>query len=299
MNNTPSLEDLRLFSVVSRKASFAASALELGMSKAFVSKRIAVLEKSLGVTLLHRTTRSVSLTENGQVVLQWAQRILEDVDGMTDAVSHTRQSVRGLLRLCSSSGFGRNHLAPALSTLARQYPELEIQLELLDRRVDLAGEGFHLDIRLGQVQEPDMIARRIARNARILCASPAYLKAAGMPATLQDLSQHRCIVIRERDQDFGRWRLKGPNGIESVKVSGPLSANNGEIVHQWARDGHGIILRSRWDVEPSIARGDLMHILPQYEQEADVWAVYPSRLTTSAKVSACVQFLEQWLARRN
>ncbi|MDB5763864.1 MAG: LysR family transcriptional regulator [Herminiimonas sp.] len=295
MNNPPLLEDLRLFCTVVRKHSFAASALELGVSKAFVSKRIALLEAALQVRLLHRTTRSVSVTENGDIVHQWALRILEDVDQMTEAVSTARISPHGLLRICTSSGFGRNRVSPAISALALRYPSLEIQLELLDRPVDLVGEGFHLDIRIGDVREPNLIARRIAPNARVLCASEAYLKQHGMPTKLTDLAQHRCIVIRERDQDFGRWKLNGPDGIETVRVTGPLAANNGEIVHQWALDGHGIILRSIWDVGPGLASGDLVRVLPQYQQEADVWAVYPSRLSSSAKVRVGVQFLEEWL----
>ncbi|WP_020693859.1 LysR family transcriptional regulator [Noviherbaspirillum massiliense] len=302
MNNRPLLEDLRLFCIVVRKQSFAASALELGVSKAFVSKRIALLEASLQVKLLHRTTRSVSLTENGDIVQQWAQRILEDVDQMAEAVSSAKLTPRGLLRVCTSSGFGRNRVSPAISAFALKYPSLEIQLELLDRPVDLIGEGFHLDIRIGEVHESNLIAKRIAPNARVLCASPAYLKKHGTPKALADLVSHRCIVIRERDQDFGRWKLSGPDGTETVRVGGPLSANNGELVHRWAIDGHGIILRSIWDVGPSLENGDLVRVLPQYRQEADVWAVYPSRLSSSAKVRVCVQFLEQWLnkpARRS
>lgn len=295
MNNKPLLEDLRLFCTVVRKRSFAASALELGVSKAFVSKRMALLEAALQVKLLHRTTRSVSVTENGDIVHQWAQRILEDVDQMAEAVSTAKLSPSGMLRICTSSGFGRNRISPAISALARKYPSLEIQLELLDRPVDLVGEGFHLDIRVGEVREPNLIAKRIASNSRVLCASPAYLKKQGTPTSLSDLAHHHCIVIRERDQDFGRWKLTGPDGSETIRVTGPLSANNGEIVRQWALDGHGIILRSIWDVGPSIESGALVRVLPRYQQEADVWAVYPSRLSTSAKVRVCVQFLEEWL----
>jgi LysR family transcriptional activator of dmlA len=295
--NQPLLEDLRLFSVVVRKQSFSASALELGVSNALVSKRIAILEKTLQVRLLHRTTRKVSLTEQGDVVHQWAQRILEDVDQLGDAISQKRSTPRGLLRLCTSSGFGRNRVAPAMSALAREYPELEVQLELLDRPVDLIAEGFHLDIRVGEVHEPHFIARRIAANSRVLCASPAYLERNSIPQRLSDLPHHRCIVIRERDQDFGRWKLIGPLGPETVRVSGPLSTNNGELVHQWAIDGHGIILRSIWDVGPSLAKGSLVRVLPEYSQDADVWAVYPTRLGTAASVRVCVQFLETWLAK--
>jgi LysR family transcriptional activator of dmlA len=291
----PLLEDLKLFCAVVRKQSFAATALELGVSKAFVSKRIAVLEQSLGVRLLHRTTRKLALTDHGTLAYQWAQRIQEDVDQLGEAISQKGSSPRGLLRLCTSSGFGRNRVAPAVSALALEYPELEVQLELLDRPVDLIAEGFHLDIRVGQVQEPHLIARRIATNQRILCASPAYLQRHGMPGQLAELAQHRCIVIRERDQDAGRWKLTGPAGEETVRVKGPLSTNNGELVHRWAIDGHGIILRSIWDVGQSLADGTLVRVLPKYHQQADVWAIYPTRAGTVANVRVCVQFLEAWL----
>lgn len=297
MNVKPQLEDLRLFCVVVRNRSFAATSRELGLSKAAVSKRIALLEEALHERLLHRTTRSISVTAQGEIVHQWAQRILEDVDLMGDALSQEKAAPRGLLRICSSTGFGRSRLAPALSEMATHYPGLEIQVELLDRAVDLIEEGFQLDIRVGQVREGNVITRRIAQNRRILCASPAYLARFGNPRSLDELKGHRCIAIRERDQDFGRWELSGPAGSASIKVSGPLSANNGEIVRQWAVDGHGIILRSSWDVGSGIADGMLVHVLPEYFQQADVWAVYPSRLSVSAKVKVCVEFLAEWFAR--
>lgn len=294
MNIKPQLDDLRLFCVVARNRSFAATSRELGISKAVVSKRIALLEGAVQESLFHRTTRNVSLTAQGEIVHQWAQRILEDVDLMGEAISREKAAPSGLLRICSSTGFGRSRLAPALSELARQFPLLEIQVELFDRLVDLVDEGFQLDIRLGHVREGNVIKRRIARNRRVLCASPAYLERFGMPQFLEDLQAHRCIPIRERDQDFGRWELDGPDGLVAIKVSGPLSANNGEIVRQWAIDGHGIILRSTWDISREIEAGLLLPVLPQYFQQADVWAVYPSRLSVSAKVKVCVEFLEQW-----
>lgn len=294
MNNRPLLEDLSLYCAVIRTGSFTAVANEQGQSKALISKRINLLEQALQVKLLHRTTRRLTVTEQGDIVHQWALRILEDVDQMAAAITTHRVEATGLLRLCTSSGFGRNKVAPALSELALQFPKLEIQLELLDRPVDLVGEGFQLDIRVGAVKEPNLISRRIAKNVRVLCAAPSYLARWGAPATLQALAEHRCIVIRERDQDFGKWTLTGPQGPETVKIQGPLSANNGEIVHHWAIDGHGVILRSIWDVGPSIERGELVRLLPEYAQEADVCAVYPSRLSSSAKVRVCVEFLEKW-----
>lgn len=294
MNIKPQLDDLRLLCVVARNRSFAETARELGVSKAVVSKRIALLETAVQERLFHRTTRNVSLTAQGEIVHQWAQRILEDVELMGEAISREKAAPSGLLRICSSTGFGRSRLAPALSEMARQFPLLEIQVELLDRLVDLVDEGFQLDIRVGHVHEGNVIKRRIAQNRRVLCAAPAYLQRFGMPQSLDDLKAHRCIPIRERDQDFGRWELEGPHGLVAIKVSGPLSANNGEIVRQWAIDGHGIILRSTWDICREIEAGVLMPVLPQHFQQADVWAVYPSRLSVSAKVKVCVEFLEQW-----
>jgi Transcriptional regulator len=296
VNNLPLLEDLRLFCVVVRKRSFAACATELGVSPAYVSKRIAALEAALAARLLHRTTRRVTVTEQGETVHQWARRILDDVSEMTEAVSSARTALRGPLRLCTSSGFGRNYVAPAISELAKRHPDLEVQLEFLDRPVDLLGEGFDLDIRLGDVHDANLIARRIAANVRILCASPAYLARHAPPRTLAELAQHQCIAIRERDQAFGLWRLTGPKGVETVKVSGPLSVNNGEAAHRWALDGHGIVLRSQWDVQASLQSGALVRVLPQYHQDAHVWAVYPLRLSNSAKVRTVVELLEQRLA---
>ncbi|HJV94198.1 MAG TPA: LysR substrate-binding domain-containing protein, partial [Azonexus sp.] len=215
MNNHPLLEDLRIYCSVIRTGSFISVAREQGLSKAVISKRINVLEETLQAKLLHRTTRRLTVTEQGEIVHQWAQRILEDVDLMAESITTYRVEPSGLLRLCTSSGFGRNQVAPALSALALRYPKLDIQLELLDRPVDLVGEGFQLDIRVGAVRELNLISRRIANNIRVLCAAPSYLERWGMPTSLKALENHRCIVIRERDQDFGRWTLKGPQGMET------------------------------------------------------------------------------------
>ena len=293
----PALEDLRLFSQVARHPSFASAARTLGVSKALISKRIALLEAGLQVRLFHRSTRQMTLTTQGEIVLQGARRIAEEVDLLGEALSQERATATGLLRLCSSTGFGSRHLGPALSALAERHPGLELQLELLDRPVDLAEEGFQLDIRVGQVREGHVTARRIAGNRRILCASPDYLARHGRPGTLEDLRQHRCIPIRERDQDFGRWELLGPQGPVAVRVSGPLSANHGGVVRQWALAGHGIILRSTWDVCEDLAAGRLVQVLPDHHQPADVWAVCPSRLSASARVRVCVEFLVDWFAR--
>ncbi|EFE96159.1 D-malate degradation protein R [Serratia odorifera] len=297
MNNMPLLSDLRVFVLVARRAGFAAAAEEMGVSPAFISKRIALLEKALSVSLLHRTTRRVAITEDGERIYEWAQRILNDVDHMMDEVSTIRQEPQGTLRIVSSHGFSRRFIAPALSVLATQYPRLELRLDVSDRLVDLVSEGFDLDIRVGDDIAPNLIARKLADNRRILCASPAYLARHGMPKTLNELSGRACLVIKERDMPFGIWRLQGPGGEETIKVTGALASNHGEIVHQWCLDGQGVALRSYWDVQENIASGKLVHILSDYYQSANIWAVYVSRLATSAKVRVTVEFLRQYFER--
>jgi len=289
----PLLEDLRLFCVVARKNSFAESAKETGSSPAYVSKRIALLEAALGVRLFHRTTRSVVMTEEGSNVHEWARRILDDVDQMLETVSSAKQVPRGLLKISTSFALGRKYVSPLLSEFARLHPALRIQLELFDRQVDMINEGFDLDIRVGPVHEPHLFAKRIIASQRVLCASPDYLKRHGAPQTLSDLTQHQCLVIRERNQSFGIWRMMGPKGAETVKVAGGLASNHGEIIHQWAVDGHGVILRSIWDVAASLKDGSLVRVLPGYFQEADLCAVYPLQLKNSAKVRECVRFLQK------
>lgn len=298
MNSLPPIDDMRLFCAVVRNMSFIATATELGASPAYVSKRIALLEDVLKVRLLHRTTRRVSLTQDGETVHRWAQRILEDVEQMVESVTTSKTTPRGSLRIITGSGFGRKKLAPALSELAIRYPLLRIELELLSRPVDMIAEGFDLDIRVGGDSAPNLIVKRIAENSRVLCAAPSYLESRGIPAEVVDLARHDCIVIRERDQSFGVWRLQGPKGVETVRVSGPLSCSNGEIVHQWAVDGHGIILRSTWDIAGDLREGRLVRVLPEFSQEANISAVYPLRLTESAKVRVCIEFLQQWLREK-
>lgn len=296
-NNDPLLRDLLLFCSVARRSSFIAAATEMGISPAHVSKRIATLEKQLGVRLLHRTTRRVSVTDDGETVFQWAQKILEDVEGMTEAVASLRSEPRGLLRISTSLRLGRDHVSPVLALLRKRYPALDIWLELLDRRVDLIGENFDLDLRVGEVHEPHLIAHKIIESSRILCAAPSYIERRGEPKSLAELAQHECLLFRERDQSFGVWRLSGPNGWETVKVTGPMASNHSDIVRQWAREGYGIIMASIWDVAASFENGELVAVLPQYKQPADVWAVTTARSTGSAKVRVCIEFLREQLTR--
>jgi LysR family transcriptional activator of dmlA len=292
-DTVPLPEDLRVLLTVIRQNGFAAAADELGLSPAYVSKRIQILETTLGTRLLHRTSRRVSLTEDGERVQRWALRILDDFQQLHDELCDAHDSPRGRLHLCSSFGFGRNHVAPAVSLLAERYPDLEIRLDLFDRVVDIINEGFDLEIRVGDDLPGQHIGRQLVSNRRVLCAAPGYLQRRGTPLTLEDLRQHDCLVIKERDNAFGIWNLDRDGGEESVRVSGPLSSNNGEIVLQWALDGRGILLRSLWDVKPLLEQGLLVQVLEDYRQSANVWAVYPTRLAHSGKLRACVEFLQE------
>lgn len=294
MNNLPLPNDLRVFMLVARRAGFAAAAEELGVSPAFVSKRVSLLEQTLNVMLLHRTTRRVTITEEGERIYEWAQRILQDVDEMMDELSDVRQVPQGTLRIISSFGFGRRVVAPALSALALQYPQLELRFDVQDRLVDLVNEGVDLDIRVGDDIAPNLIARQLAANHRVLCASPQFLARHASPKQLSDLAALPCLVIKERDHPFGVWQLHSKEGQHAIKVTGPLSSNHGEIVHQWCLDGQGIALRSWWDVRENIASGHLVQVLPDYWQPANVWAVYVSRLATSAKIRTTVEFLRHY-----
>lgn len=258
MHNPPNLADLQLFAAVVQAGSLARAAAALGLSPSAVSKRLSLLEASLGA-------RSAA--------------------------------PRGLLRVSTSSGFGRNHVAAVLSDLAARHPALEIRLEMLDRPVDPVLEGIDVDIRVGGAPEPHLYARRLAANRRVLCASPAYLAAHGRPESLADLARHRCLVIRERDQPFGTWRLEGPEGLVVTRLHGSLSTNLGEVAHRWALDGHGIVLRSYWDVAENLAGGRLERVLGAYSQEADVWAVHPERLSRSPRLEAFIALLVAHLAR--
>lgn len=252
MNNDWDLVDLRVFCQVARRSSFVAAATELGISPAYVSKRVADLERALGVTLFHRTTRRVRISDAGEAVYAWARKVLEAVEGLNDSVSHTDTRLSGQLRISSSLRLGRNHLSPILAELHRAHPELEIWLELMDRRVDLLAEGFDIDVRMGEVSEPHLVTHLVVENARVLCASPEYLARRGTPKTAADLASHDCLLYRERHQTFGVWRLQGPQGIESVKVTGPIDSNHSDIVSNWALAGHGIILLAGWDVALSL-----------------------------------------------
>jgi LysR family transcriptional activator of dmlA len=289
----PLPEDLKVFLTVVRKNGFASAAQALGYSPAYISKRISVLEATLATRLLHRTTRRIALTDDGERVRVWAEKLLGDFEAFVGEIAQARHQPSGSLHICSSFGFGRNHVAPAIGKLSQAYPRLDIRLDVFDRVVDIVGEGFDLEIRVGDDLPDQHLGRKLASNRRVLCASPDYLQRRGIPRSLEDLAAHDCLVLKERNNAFGLWTLTRDGEEETVRVGGPLSSNSGEIVLEWALSGGGILLRSMWDVKPLLEQGRLVQVLPDYSESANVWAVYPTRLSQSAKLRVCVEFLEE------
>jgi len=291
------ISDLAFFSLLVKHGNLSAAARELGLTPPAVSTRLANLERRLGVRLLNRTTRRVSVTQEGELYLAEGARILDDLEALERSVASTRAQPRGLLRLNATFGFGRAHIVPAVADFAARFPEVEVQMRLTDRPVNLLDEGFDVAVRFGEIPDARLTARKIASNRRLLCASPRYLAAHGEPRTPGELARHHCIVVRENDVAYGTWHLRAGQRVETVKVRGPLSSNDGQSALEWALAGHGIVMRSEWETAAYLRSGRLRQVLPDWSTPpADIHALYPERLNLPAKTVAFVDFLVQRFA---
>lgn len=291
------VSDLAFFALLVKHGNLSATARELGLTPPAVSTRLANLERRLGVRLLNRTTRRISVTHEGERYLAEGGRILADLEALERNISSGRAVPKGLLRLNATFGFGRAHIVPAVSDFSRLYPEVEIQMRLTDRPVNLLDDGFDVAVRFGDIPDARLTARMIASNRRLLCASPQYLQALGEPRTPGELSRHRCIVVRENDVAYGTWHLRSGQRAETVKVRGSLSSNDGESALHWALQGHGIVMRSEWEIAAYLRSGRLQRVLSDWHTPAaDIHALYPERLNLPAKTVAFVDFLVQRFA---
>jgi LysR family transcriptional regulator, transcriptional activator for dmlA len=293
---TDAISELSFLVLVARHASLSAAARELNLTPPAVTKRLAQMEQRLGVRLLNRTTRSVSLTAEGELYLAHAGRILADIREMEEQVVGRGGAPKGLLRVNATLGFGRTTIAPLISRFAKAYPDVAVQLRLTDRPLDLVEEAFDLGIRFGALPDTRLSARKVMSNRRFLCAAPSYLKQFGEPQTLAELGAHRCILHRQNNDAPGVWRLTKGRKSESVKVGGTLSSNDGDVVLNWALDGHGILLRSEWDAQKYLASGRLRQVLKDYRPEpADLFVYYPSGRNMPVRLRAFIDFLVQGL----
>ncbi|MNQ70594.1 HTH-type transcriptional regulator DmlR [compost metagenome] len=269
-----------------------AAARELDVTPAAVSKRLAQIEARLGVRLFNRSTRRLSLTAEGEVYLESARRILDEIDDLDEQIASRQASPRGLLKVNAPLGFGRSYIAPAIAEFAQKYPEVALQLQLTDRPADFVRDAFDVAVRFGDLPDTSLIARKIAPNRRLVCASPGYLKLHGVPATPHDLARHQCIVLRQNDATYGMWRFTKGRRSETVKVRGNLSSNDGEVTLTWGLAGLGILQRAEWDLARYLRSGRLVQVLEDYAlPQADIYAVFPERHHLSAKVRAFVDFL--------
>lgn len=295
--------DLGFFSTLVAAGSLSAAARDLGVTTPAVSKRLAQMEARLGVSLVNRTTRRMSLSPEGELLLDRARHILIEIDELEQQVGAAKVVPRGLLRVTATLGFGRCNIAPIISDFVRKYPEVDVQLQLSVNSPLMADDTYDVCFRFGKPPDARVVARKIAPNRRLLCAAPAYLARHGKPESPKDLLHHNCIGIRQGDDAAGVWRLSQGRGrnrsAEVVKVRGNLTTNDGEIAVNWALAGHGIVMRAEWDVARYLESGRLVQVLPQFETpEADVYAVYPSRHQKSARVRAFVEFVVQSLRPR-
>ena len=297
--------DLELILAIRDQGSLAGAARSLDVAPPAVTKRLAALEARLGQRLFQRTTRRVSPTAEGETACQRAQALLQGFAALEAELKARQSEPTGLIRLAATFGFGRLWLGPALADFQAQYPKIEVQLQLTEQLPDLAQDGFDGAIWLWSVQgrqAAQWVSRRLAHNQRVLVASPAYVAQHGAPASITDLQEHACLIVRENgnatdgavSQRFDVWTLHqdGDNTPLRVRVRGPLSSNSGELVRDWCLQGRGIMLRSLWDVAPQLASGQLARVLPAYSMpDADIHWLAPYRPDTPRRIRLLIDFL--------
>jgi DNA-binding transcriptional LysR family regulator len=288
------LTSMIVFTKVAKAGSFAAAAKEMGLSRAMATKHVMQLENSLGVRLLNRTTRHLSLTEVGRVYLERCLQILDDLEETELAVSRLQTEPRGTLKVNATPFFGAYHLAPAIAAYLELYPDVNVELVLQAGYVDLVEEGFDLAIHLDELRDSSLIARKLGTSQRIVCGAPSYFAKHGVPSTPEDLKRHNCLSnssLPPRDQ----WQFGNTEGKSVViKVTGTLEANSADALRMAAISGLGLVLLPTYMVGQDIRKGRLQAVLTEYvPAPLDIHAVYPHRKHLSAKVRTFVDFLHE------
>ncbi len=282
------IDHIKLFVRVAATQNISVAGRELGLSPAVASAHISRLEETLSVRLIHRTTRKVSLTQEGEAFLPYAEDVLASVDAACAAVGTGNSSPRGTLRVAAPASFGRMHLVPALKGFLEQFPELVVDLRLSDTMVDMVEGGFDVAIRNAELKDSSLIARKLAADHRIVCASPDYIEQFGEPASPEALKKHQCINLMNIDH----WTFKTPTGHVGIKTTGRLRTDNGEALRDACAEGIGITINSTWSVYKALIAGEIVPILRGYPlvSETAVWAVYPSSRQLAPKVRAFIDY---------
>jgi DNA-binding transcriptional LysR family regulator len=291
------LDDLTLFLRVLDLGSISAAARSLDLSVAVASQRLKRLERGLGVRLLQRTTRRLHPTPEGRLLAEQGRVLVEDLDALTTDLRQSAASVSGTLRMTLSAAFGRQYISPLLPEFLARYPKLRLFAHLSDEMQDLVGAGYDLAIRIGALGDSSLVARRLASNRRMLCASPDYLRRHGRPRTPADLAQHECVLLSGRNGRQDTWRLIDRHGHEhAVQVHGRFETTLGELVRDAVLAGQGIAMHSHWHVHEELRAGRLEVVLPDYTlPESGIYAVMPQRRLVPPRVRAFIDFLGERL----
>ncbi len=283
-----SIADLEIFAKVVTAGSMSAAGRELDLSPAVVSKRISHLEGRLGTRLFHRTTRQLQLTETGRGFYERVVQILATVQEAEAFVSSGHERAGGALKITAPTGFARMHIAPYLGKFLKQYPDLSIEIIATDHILDIVRENINVAIRISELDDSSMVAKKLAPCRRLFCASPEYLKEHGTPKSLSDLTKHKVLI-----ENNAPWRVQGPEGVLSLKLSGDIKTNSGEIVHEALLAGCGISLRATWEIKDDLIAKRLVPILPHYREAPGVavYAVYPDKQFVPTRLRVFIDFL--------
>jgi DNA-binding transcriptional LysR family regulator len=297
------LKQLESFVSVSTRGSLTAAAKAEGVAPAIMGRRLDALEERLGVKLLVRTTRRISLTHEGSAFLEDCQRLLADVANAEASVSAGGVKASGHLRITAPAGFGRRHVAPLVPLFRELHRDVTISLNLSDRVVDLAGEGFDCAVRVGDLPDSSLVSVRLADNRRLCVATPAYLEQRGTPRHPAELARHDCLTLSSDASQTRGWAFCVPQeagGREVIhfKPGGPLDCSDGQVLHDWCLSGLGIAWRSTWEVEGEIAAGRLAQVLGDFAAPANgIYAVFPQRKHLPLRVRLWIDFLKHSYGR--
>lgn len=288
------LDDLKLFTLVAETKSFTKAADRLGLSKSAASRRVAELEARLGARLFHRTTRSISLTQVGQGFCQRVSQILGELEEAERSVTSEHAAPRGTLKVAAPMSFGLSHLAPVVCAYMERYPEVQVDMDVSDRFVDLVEEGYDVAVRIGRLKDSSLVARRICPIRMVVCASPAYLDRRGTPKTPAELAEHDCLLYTN-SQSFDQWSFRiapGSDQTQSIRVQGRMRVSNGDVLRQAALAGLGIVVLPSFIVGDDLVSGKLRGVLTDYTlSEGALHALYPANRHLSPKVRAFVDLL--------
>jgi DNA-binding transcriptional LysR family regulator len=298
------LKQLESFVSVATRGSLTAAANAEGVAPAIMGRRLDGLEEHLGVKLLIRTTRRITLTHEGSAFLEDCQRILADVANAEASVSAGGVKAAGHLRITAPAGFGRRHVAPLVPKFRELHPDVTISLNLSDRVVDIAGEGHDCAVRVGDMPDSSLVSLRLADNRRLCVATPAYLARHGTPQTPADLARFHCLTLSSDASQTRGWAFKMPQvkatgnalsgEVTYLKPAGPLDCSDGQVLHDWCLAGYGIAWRSTWEVEAEIAAGHLSVVLEDFAAPPNgIYAVFPQRKHLPLRVRLWIDFLKE------